>query len=178
MKMYPDRYLDFTRTTCKYPLDRLLPLQGVVKDDELRHPTVFSTKGERCFPVTKSRTSTGVTIGRASGMMSFVREYFPSGNYETSMELAFYRHCPEDGAFSAHGDSGSIIADGTGRIVSLLTGGCGKTDKTDFDVSYATFLLPLGRAYQAAIPRRLPLPAHGLGVPTSVWKTSARLARR
>ncbi|KAH9981982.1 hypothetical protein BJV74DRAFT_895767 [Russula compacta] len=129
---------DVPLATYRYHLERLLQLQGVVKDDELRHPTLFNANGERCLPVTKNGTSTGVTIGRASGMMSFVREYFPSGDHETSMELAFYAYNRKDGAFSvfsAHGDSGSIIADYTGRIVGLLTGGCGSTD---FDVSYAT----------------------------------------
>lgn len=128
---------DFTApTSFEYPLDRLLPLQGVVKDDELCHPTTLDANGEPCLLVIKSGTSTGVTIGRASVMMSFVREYFPNSDCQTSMELAIYPYSHKDGAFSAPGDSGSIIADPTGRIVGLLTGGSGQKDS--IDVTYAT----------------------------------------
>ena len=52
------------------------------------------------------------------------------------MELAIYPYGHKDGAFSAKGDPGSIIADGKGRIVGLLTGGAGKTGSTD--VTYTT----------------------------------------
>jgi len=49
------------------------------------------------------------------------------------MELAIYPYGNKDGAFSASGDSGLIIADGKGRIVGHLTG---QADSTD--VTYAT----------------------------------------
>jgi hypothetical protein len=123
-------------TSSKYPPNRLLPLQGVVKEDELRHPTMLGVDGEPCFLVVKNGTSTGVTMGRAAGMMSFVREYFQNGDRETFMALAIYSYGHKDGAFSAPGDSGSIIADRTGRIVGLLIGGSGQKDA--IDVTYAT----------------------------------------
>jgi hypothetical protein len=114
-----------------------LPLQGIAKDDELRHPTMHDKNGEPCLLVIKNGTSTGITIGRASGMMSFVREYFPSGKHETFIQLAIYPYDQKDGAFSAPGDSGSIIVDpNTRRIVGLLTGGAGNTEDTD--VTYVT----------------------------------------
>lgn len=132
-KMYPNA---MTRTSFKYPYGRLLQLQGVVEESELRHPTMLDADGEACIIVVKSGNSTGVTIGRATGIESFVRECFEDGTNETSMELAVYPYCHDDGAFSKPGDSGSIIADGKGRIIGLLTSGSGKTDPTD--ITYAS----------------------------------------
>ncbi|KAH9005357.1 hypothetical protein EDB83DRAFT_755181 [Lactarius deliciosus] len=134
-KMYPNAT---DRTSFQYPYGRLLQLQGVVEEDELRHPTMLDANGEACIMVVKSGNSTGVTIGRTTGIMSFVREDFEDGTHKTSMELPIYPYSQEDGAFSAPGDSGSIIADGKGRIVGLLTGGAGKTDSTKSDVTYAS----------------------------------------
>jgi hypothetical protein len=133
LKMYPDAV---TRTSSKYPRGRLLQPQGVFEENELRHPTMLDANGEKCLIVVKNGNGTGVTIGRATGLMSFVREYFEDGTHETSMELAIYPYGHKDGAFSAPGDSGSIIADGKGRIVGLLTGGAGQKDYTD--VTYAS----------------------------------------
>jgi hypothetical protein len=132
-KMYPHPK---ARTTFTYPRGRLFQLRDIVKEDELRHPTMLDANGEECLLVVKNGTSTGVTIGRATGIMSFVREYFEDDAHETSMELAIYPYGNKDGAFSAPGDSGSIIADSKGRIVGHLTGGAGQTDSTD--VTYAT----------------------------------------
>ncbi|KIJ11506.1 hypothetical protein PAXINDRAFT_157284 [Paxillus involutus ATCC 200175] len=133
LKMFPHTT---ARTSFKYPRGRLLQLRDVIKENELRHPTMLDTNGEECLLVVKNGNSTDGTIGRATGIMSFVRECFEDGTHETSMELAIYPYGNKDGAFSAPGDSGSIIADGKGRIVGLLTGGAGQTDSTD--VSYAT----------------------------------------
>jgi hypothetical protein len=92
--------------------------------------------GEECLIVVKSGMSTGVTIGRATNIESFIREYDEDGNRMTSMGLAIYSYGHKERAFSAPGDSGSIIADGMGRIIGLLTGGAGQTDS--IDVTYAT----------------------------------------
>jgi hypothetical protein len=130
-------------TIPRYPPDHLLQLQGIVTEDELRHPKMLDVNSEECLIVVKNGLSTGVTIGRSSGIESFVREYDKHGNHATSMELAIYSysHWQKDNtfaqAFSAPGDSGSIIADGNGRIIGLLTGGtAGKTDL--IDVTYAS----------------------------------------
>ena len=133
LKMYPH---PTARTSFKYPRGRLLQFRGVIKEHELRHPTMLDRNGEECLLVIKNGKGTGVTIGRATGIMSFVREYFEDGTHGTSMELAIYPYGHGDGAFSAPGDSGSIVVDGKGRIVGLLTGGAGMTDSTD--VTYAT----------------------------------------
>src|SRR5258708_22207192 len=122
--------------TSEYPLDNLLPLRDIVKEDELSRPTTLDAKGEECISVVKNGNSTGVTIGRGSGIESFVREYDDQGIHSTSMVVAAYPYSHKDHAFSAPGDSGSIVADGEGRIVGILTGGAGLTDDTD--VTYLT----------------------------------------
>ncbi|KAH9924179.1 uncharacterized protein B0H18DRAFT_1120039 [Fomitopsis serialis] len=90
-----------------------LHLRDVVKD-ELRHPTMLNANGEECLIVAKNGNTTGATIGRATGIESFVREYDEYGICSTSMEVAIYLYSHKDGAFSAPGDSGSIIADAMG----------------------------------------------------------------
>ncbi|KAI6117954.1 hypothetical protein F5141DRAFT_591568 [Pisolithus sp. B1] len=134
LKMYP--HAD-ARTSFEYPLGGLLQLQDVVKEDELHHATTLDVNGEECFIVVKNGNTTGVTIGRGTSTESFVREYDDYGVGSTSMQVAIYPYSHEDGAFSAPGDSGSIVVDGKGRIMGILTGGAGKTDSID-----VTYLLP------------------------------------
>jgi hypothetical protein len=123
------------QTDFEYPLDGLLQVRGVVKDDKIREPQQLDARGEKCHLVIKNGKTTGVTIGRASGMESFVREYSDHG-VKTSIEIAVYPYSNKDGAFSAPGDSGSIVVDGKGRLVGLLTGGAGTAESTD--VTYLT----------------------------------------
>jgi hypothetical protein len=124
------------RSSFEYPVDGLLQVEGIVKEEEIRQPTLLDANGEECLIVIKNGRSTGVTIGRGTGMESFVREYHDHGIKSTSMEIAIHSYSHKDGAFSAPGDSGSIVVDGLGRIVGLLTGGTGTADSTD--VSYVT----------------------------------------
>ena len=86
---------------------------------------------KECIIVVKNGNATGVTLGRGSGIESFVREYDDDGIRSTSMEIAIYSYNCRDSAFSAPGDSGSIVADGKGRIVGILTGGAGLNGSTD-----------------------------------------------
>jgi hypothetical protein len=129
--MYPDLAAYIT-----YPHDHHLPLQGVIEEDELCHPQMRDADGYPCLTVVKSGCMTGLTIGRATGIKSFVREYFPNGTHKTSKEWAILPHGNKSGAFSAPGDSGAIIVDGRGRIGGLLTGGAGQMDSTD--ITYAS----------------------------------------
>lgn len=123
-------------TSFKYPRNRLLPLRGVIEEDEMCFPNMHDADGEQCLIVIKNGCTTGVTIGRATGIKSFVREHFPDGTQKTSKEWAILAYDHESGAFSAPGDSGAIIVDGKGRIGGLLTGGTGQTAATD--VTYAS----------------------------------------
>lgn len=71
-----------------------------------------------------------------TGIESVIREYGKYGLRRTSLEVAIYPYSHKDGAFSACGDSGSIVVDGKGHLVGLLTGGSGTTESTD--VTYVT----------------------------------------
>jgi len=127
----PDGRSDF-----KYPLGGLLQVKGVIQEPELRSPKQLDANGEECLIVVKNGKTTGVTIGRLTGIESIIRDYDDYGLKKTSMEVAVYPYSHKDGAFSAKGDSGSIVVDGGGRIVGLLTGGSGLLESTD--ISYVT----------------------------------------
>ncbi|KAK0468804.1 hypothetical protein IW261DRAFT_1553797 [Armillaria novae-zelandiae] len=111
-KMYPN-------TNFKYPNDRLLKLDNIINDEELRHPTMLDQNDERCLVAIKNVKTTGV--------MSF---------YHIPKQWAILPYDNKFGLFSAPGDSSSVIVDGCGRIGGLLTGGAGYVD-----ISYVT---PIG----------------------------------
>ena len=48
LKMYPH---PTARTSFKYPRGRLLQFWGVIKEHELRHPTMLDRNGEECLLV-------------------------------------------------------------------------------------------------------------------------------
>jgi hypothetical protein len=135
LKMYP--CVDGA-TYFKYPEGRLLPLRDIIPKDCMRKPGMLDHDGEPCLLVIKNGNATGVTIGRATGIFSFTREYFTNNTHQTSMEWAIFPYDKKSGVFSALGDSGSIIVDGRGRIGGLLTAGAGKTCTESLDVTYAT----------------------------------------
>jgi hypothetical protein len=120
----------------QYPDDGLLQAYGVVKDDEIRQPQHLDVHREKALLVVKNGLTTGTTIGRANGLESFTRVYTDYGIEHTSIETAILPYDKQRGPFSAPGDSGAIILDRAGRIVTLLTGGGGTTDETD--VTYGT----------------------------------------
>ncbi|KAI0665003.1 hypothetical protein C8Q70DRAFT_1049187 [Cubamyces menziesii] len=98
----------------KYPRDGLLQASGVVKDSEIRSPQQLDANGHKYLRMAKNGLATGTTVGRVNGLDSFTRIY-------TS----------ERGAFSASGDSGTIVG--------MLIGGGGATDETD--ISYGNPVL-------------------------------------
>jgi hypothetical protein len=114
-----------------------MQLQDFVKDGELHHLTMLDANGEQCLIVVKNSATTGVTLGRATSIESFVREYKDYAIYSMSMEIAIYPYSHKDSAFSAPRDSESVIGDTNSRIVSMLTGSAGQTDSTDI-----TYVLP------------------------------------
>lgn len=120
-----------SRSHFKYPPDGLLQVRGVVKDDEIRKPEQLDANGEKCLIVVKNGQTTGPTLGRLTGMESFVRTYPEDGIKNTSIEIAVYPYNNEDGAFSAPGDSGSIVVDSKGRAVGMLVAGAGAIERTD-----------------------------------------------
>jgi len=141
--MYPRRDAG---TTFKYPRGRLLKLQGLITEHQMKNPEMFDLSGESCLFVIKNGKTTGVTIGRASSIFSFIRQSFDDGTHRTSMEWAIIPYDNQSGVFSAPGDSGSVNVDGRGRFGALLAGGTGNTDSSD--ITYATplfWLLPHSR---------------------------------
>ncbi|KAL5490711.1 hypothetical protein ACEPAI_5545 [Sanghuangporus weigelae] len=146
-KMYPHAE---TRAKFKYPRGGLMQLRDFVKDGELRRPTMLDANGEQCLIVVKNGATTAVTLGRATGIESFVRAYKDYAIHTTSMEIAVYPYSHKDGAFSAPGDSGAVVADANSRIVGMLTGGAGQTDSTD--VTYVSPYYFLDERIKKAFP--------------------------
>ena len=64
-KMYSH---DDARITFKYPLDHLLPLYGMISEELMHKPDMFDSNNEPCLLVIKNGASTGVTIGRVTGI--------------------------------------------------------------------------------------------------------------
>ncbi|KAG8805884.1 hypothetical protein FRC17_005289, partial [Serendipita sp. 399] len=134
----------------KYPVGGLLQVKGIVKEAEIRNPKQLDANVEECLLAVKNGKTTGVTMGRETGIESIIREYDEDGIKRTSMEVAVYPYSHRDGASSAPGDSGSIVIDGQGRIVGLLTGGSGTTEFTD--VTYVTPYFWLEERIKMAFP--------------------------
>ena len=119
-----------------YPLDRLLRLKGIIPDEEMRCPTSLDQNDNPCLSVIKRGNTTGLTVGRANDICSYAHNYYDDGKAETSKEWAILPFNSTSGAFSAMGDSGSVIVDGSGRFGGLLTGGAGSTHS--LDITYGT----------------------------------------
>lgn len=122
----------------EYPEDGLLQAFGVVQPDEIHNPQQLDSNGEPCLLVVKNGLTTGTTIGRVTGMDSFTRVYkeYDIDQTSTSRAIAVLPYGNTNGPFSAPGDSGSIVLDRNGRILGMLTGGAGTTNRTD--VTYLT----------------------------------------
>ncbi|KAI6006447.1 hypothetical protein EDC04DRAFT_3123797 [Pisolithus marmoratus] len=118
-----------------YPYDRLLRLNGTISDHEMRHPTSLDQNNVPCLLVIKRGGATSLTVGCANDVCSFVRHYH-GPPVKTSKEWAILPFDSRSGAFSAEGDSGSVIVDGFGHIGGLITSGAGST--AGLDITYAT----------------------------------------
>ena len=122
--------------TFKYPKDRLFRVRGTVPDEEMRRPTILDQNSDPCLTVMKRGGTTGLTVGRANDVLSYVRNDCDNSDTQTSREWAIFAHDSNSGPFSAEGDSGAAIVDCFGRLGGLLTGGAGITGSPD--VTYAT----------------------------------------
>ena len=120
----------------RYPRDGLLQAYGVVQDSEFRDPQHLDIHGQKCLLVVKNGLATGTTVGRANGLQFFTRMYDEYGIQHTSVEIAVLPYGKTRGKFSDAGDSGSIVLARDGRIVGILTGGAGPTDR--IDITYLT----------------------------------------
>lgn len=135
----------------KYPTNRLLKVMGTIPEDELRRPKMLDQNDAPCLTVLKRGNASGLTIGRANDVFSYVRNYYDNGDARTSKEWAILGYDQKSRAFSEKGDSGVGVVDGEGRLGGMITGGTGRriTD-SDFDITYATpvgFVLDTLKAY-------------------------------
>ncbi|EIW74633.1 hypothetical protein CONPUDRAFT_140422 [Coniophora puteana RWD-64-598 SS2] len=148
-KMYPHA---LTRAKYKYPPGGLMQLRDVVQPNELRRPAMLDANGEWCLIVVKNGAATGATLGRATGIESFVREYTGDGAVRsTAREIAVYAYSNGDGAFSAPGDSGSVVGEASCGIVGMIIGGAGQADLTD--VTYVSGYASLDECIKKPFPR-------------------------
>lgn len=138
------------RTSFGFPTGGLLKIKGVVGEDEIRSPKQLDANGEECLLVIKNGRATNVTLGRGSGLESVVRTLDKYNLKQTSREFAIYPYSHKDGPFSAPGDSGSIVVDGKGHVVGLLTAGAGMAGSTD--VAYITPYFWLQKRIQQIFP--------------------------
>ncbi|KZV80173.1 hypothetical protein EXIGLDRAFT_630707, partial [Exidia glandulosa HHB12029] len=145
----------------KYPVFRLLQLQGVIPLTSLRKPEHVNCNGDPGLVVMKRGKGIGITIGLATGVFSYVREYFKDLDQapQTSLEWPIlplkFKNGPRDYyVFSDVGDSGSVIVDGLGRVGGLITGGSGQPGSDGhIDVTYATpFCWLLSRIQAGGFP--------------------------
>ncbi len=122
-----------------YPAGRLLKLQDIIQEDQMRNPDMVDNNNKPCLLVIKNGSTSGVTIGRATGIFSYTRRYFEDAAPQRSKEWAILPYDKHTHTFSEAGDSGSIVVDGHGRIGGLLTGGCGMPiGGVTTDVTYVT----------------------------------------
>jgi hypothetical protein len=115
----------------------------------MRKPKMYDQNGDACIIVLKRGRTTGLTVGRATTFVSYTRKYVSDNNTAVSKELMILSFDQSSGVFSAKGDSGSVVVDGAGRVVGILTGGSGATDSTD--VTYVTpisFVMEIIRRYK------------------------------
>ncbi|KAG0635402.1 hypothetical protein HOY80DRAFT_927239 [Tuber brumale] len=115
----------------EYPEDRLLRLAGTIPDLNMYHRNFGDSDDQHCLLVLKHGNGTGLTVGRANNLRSCVRNYYDTACSDFSRELAILPLDRESGPFSAHGDSGACVVDGSGRMGGIITGGAGLTHGTD-----------------------------------------------
>ena len=119
-----------------WPGNRLLKLWGTIPMEEMRKPMILDEYSDPCITVLKRGRTTNVTVGKMLTVIAYVRRYVTEHDTAVFKELVVIPLDKESGPFSAKGDSGAVVVDGTGRIAGILTGGSGATD--DSDMTYVT----------------------------------------
>ena len=155
-KMFPNSKNEKNFT---YPPDRLLKVNKIIPDAEMRKLPMYDDNGKKCLVVLKRGNATGLTLGRANGIKSFTRCPLDNCPPKVSKEWAILPYDEKSGPFAAPGDSGAAIIDCLGRLGGLLTGGSGGS-KSGL-ITYATpvsFILENLKAhgYNVSIEATLP----------------------
>ncbi|KAJ6463459.1 hypothetical protein C8R45DRAFT_520868 [Mycena sanguinolenta] len=164
---HENEYAQWKSGEFSFPSDRLLRLRGVIPAAELRLPRPRRRRDmlpdldsaepdededDFGFVVLKSGRGSGLTIGRANNVFSYVRRRHPSTDaVSISKEWPILPYLVEPSrGFSAPGDSGAVVVDARGRMGGMITGGAGCTAKpkgaegwakgrdAEIDVTYAT----------------------------------------
>lgn len=136
--MQPKHLPDAVYHNLDYPGDGLLKLGGIIPDEEMHRAPVLPPElddKDQCHFVFKRGMTSGLTLGRANGIESKVREDDTS-SYEWAIAPFGTERGPFAGPFSQPEDSGSVVVDGRGRIGGLITAGSGITPRVD--TTYAT----------------------------------------
>ncbi|KEP45083.1 hypothetical protein V565_320990 [Rhizoctonia solani 123E] len=115
----------------KYPKGRLLPVCGMISEQLMHEPNMHNKNREHCLLVIKNSNRTGVIIGCATGIESFVHN---EGTNQCSKEWAVFNYDCNSLAFFHNSDSGSMVIDRLGLMGSILHRGAGKTESSN--VSY------------------------------------------
>lgn len=126
------------RNTFKFPTQRKLRIVACATEDDLAHPTEFDADGQPCLIVGKDGNTTGLTVGRYAGMVSFLENEVGV----VSRELGIYNTgLKAVEPFSKKGDSGSIVwhmRDGKAHMVGQLHSGRNKGVRAGNYLTYAT----------------------------------------
>lgn len=142
----------------------------------MRHERVaeleeIDSEGQRCLIVGKDGNTTDLTFGRYSGLVSFLHN---EAGIE-SVELGIYNSGGKNGgAFSAKGDSGSLVWHSDRckvRIVGQFHSGMNKGGSTGNMTLTAPWLVVPGPDQEAGQVRRL-LPRYMVNATTPLGKTS------
>ena len=118
----------------KYPQHGLLQAHGIVKNKEMRSPQHLDISSHKCLHVMKNGLAMSTTMGCVNGLDSFACVYTKHGVEQTLVKVAILLYDRKRGAFSVSGDSGAIVLERGG---SMLTGG-GSDTTEDTDISYLT----------------------------------------
>ncbi|EIM86619.1 uncharacterized protein STEHIDRAFT_97308 [Stereum hirsutum FP-91666 SS1] len=126
------------RNTFKFPTQRKLRIVACATEDDLAHPAEFDADGQPCLIVGKDGNTTGLTVGRYAGMVSFLENEVGV----VSRELGIYNTgLKAVEPFSKKGDSGSIVwhmRDGKAHMVGQLHSGRNKGVRAGNYLTYAT----------------------------------------
>jgi hypothetical protein len=125
-------------TTFEFPQGRKLRIVGCATKEDLDNPTEFDSEGDRCFIVGKDGNTTGLTVGRYAGLVSFTLNDVGIMSVELGIYNAGLRRSE---VFSAKGDSGSLVwhmKDGKAYIVGQLHSGENKGGSTSNHITYCT----------------------------------------
>ena len=96
----------------KYPTNCHFKVQDIVPNEEMRCPAMLDHNDDPCFIVMKRGNTTGLIVGRANDISSYVRNYYDNGDTQTSKEWTIYPYDNKSDRFSNKDDSGSAITPG------------------------------------------------------------------